>query len=122
MSRLMRASAVTIYNSLGEVDRVLSYRRTVLAGARVETTEGMELGTVSVSRPADDVTLYIPGKVTGYVAPEDFDGEGWTLREGDLVAVGEGPDTPPETTYRIKKVHEMTLWGGRVHHWQVELA
>lgn len=99
---------VTVYNVLPEVERQAAYRRTVLEGVTVEERSGA-VAALNGSTSTDGLMLFIPGDVDGYVAPGAFDStSGWTLRAGDVVAVGVGPTDAPdlgaERTYRITGV------------------
>ena len=126
---LMRSHTVTVYNALGEIDRVAAYRRTVLEGVRVEERSGA-VATMQGRSSTDGVMVYIPGTVAGFVDSRDYDGdEGWTLRAGDFIAIGECElDLPPATVpmleadshvFRITGVEPLTDRRGRVHHWEV---
>jgi hypothetical protein len=127
-SPLMRAHTITIYNSIGEVDRRAAYTRTVLEGVRVEESSGA-VAAMSGASSTDGITVFIPGSTPGFEPPETYAGAGWTLREGDLCVVGTcTSDIPPvavseiEATrevYRIKGVKTLRLSGERVHHWEV---
>jgi hypothetical protein len=125
-SPLMR-HVVTLYNALGEVDRRATYARTVIFGVRIEESSGA-VASMSGADSTDGVLVFIPGRTPGFVAPEDYRGDGWTLREGDLLVVGEcDSDIPPVSlaqlektreVYRIKGFETMRL-GERIHHWEV---
>jgi hypothetical protein len=125
---LMRAHTVTLYNSLGEADRQMTYARTVLTGVRVEESSGA-VASLAGKASTDGITLYIPGSTPGYVEPTAYAGSGWTLKDGDIIAIGDaGSDIPPGTVqelaglcrvYRIKGVERFSLRGDRVHHWEV---
>ena len=117
----MYPHTVTLYNRLPEVARVAAWRRTVLAGVRVEEKSGAVASLIG-STSTDGVLVFIPGGIGGYVAPEAFTNTGWTLREGDVLVVGEhtaaAPDETASETYRIKGVETLRL-RSRVHHWEV---
>jgi hypothetical protein len=124
----LMAHTVTLYNALGEVDRRATYARTVLAGVRVEAKSGA-VASMAGSTSTDGLLVFIPGAIGGYVEPEVYVGQGWTLREGDLLVVGEcTSDIPPvavtqlEATrevYRIKGFETLRLRDEHVHHWEV---
>jgi hypothetical protein len=120
MARLMRSNRVTLYNSLGEVDRREAYKRTVL-DARIERGSGQDSGKV---------TLFVPS-TSGYVVPEAFAGTGFTFAEGDLIAVGESAIEIPtgtvaqlEAAFEVLRVtgHEAIELFGRTHHFEVSCA
>lgn len=137
---LMRSHTVTVYNELPEANRKAAYQRTVIAGVRLEERSGA-VAALNGKVASSGMVAYIPGNVAGYKSPEAWaglagsqyavpsDALGWTLRDGDLLVVGECPsDIPPlsvaelERTwrvYRITGVQTMTLRNGRVHHWEV---
>ncbi len=127
-SPLMRAHTVTIYNLLGEIDRHAAYSRTVLVGVRVEETSGA-VASAQGRTSTDGVLVFIPGGMPGFIEPEAFAGDGWTLRDGDLLVVGDcALDIPPNSITDIEKVREvyhvtgfetLRLRGNRVHHWGV---
>lgn len=90
---------VTLYNSLGEVDRRVSYKRTVLEGVRIEQVVGKMKRT--------DPSLFIP-KPEGFVEPIAFEGEGWTLQEGDLVVAGiSSIEIPDDTVADLEAAHHV---------------
>lgn len=126
---LMRAHTVTLYNALGEVDRHATYARTVLAGVRVQESSGA-VASLSGKVSTDGVLVFIPGDTAGFVEPEAYTGEGWTLREDDLLVIGEcDSDVPPATVQQLEATREVyrltgyrTCTGaarGSVHHWEV---
>lgn len=127
-SPLMRAHTVTIYNALGEVNRHATYARTVLDGVRVEETSGA-VASAQGRTSTDGVLVFIPGAIPGFVAPEAYAGIGWTLREGDLIVIGEETaDIPPSSiadiearreVYHVIDFETLRLRGDRVHHWEV---
>ena len=111
---------VTVYNVLPEVDRTATWRRTVLMGVATEI-KSAAAASLRGSRSADGLAVVIPGDTCGYVAPDEFDGtHGWTLRPGDIIAVGEvASATPPKVdTYRVTGI-EARAMRGRLHHIEV---
>jgi hypothetical protein len=71
---------VTVYNLTGEVDRVATYRRTVLAGVRFDDL----VGAVGDASPS----LFVR-RPTGFVDPVQWpQPRGWTMQPGDLVVPG----------------------------------
>lgn len=127
---LIDAHTVTVYNALGETDRIASYARTVLAGVRIETTDAA-VASVAGGSSTGGVTAFVPGGLAGYVDPHDWDGTaGWTLRVGDLMVVGEcTSDVPGDVSraqleaarevYRITGVETHRLFSAAVHHFEV---
>lgn len=128
---LSGSHVVTIYNALGEVERRATYSRTVLEGVRVERRSGAVAGLAGQTA-TDGLLVFVPGTAAGFVEPEMFAGEGWTLREGDLIVVGDCDlDIPPnrvaelEATrevYRIKGFETHDGRHGGVHHREVAAA
>jgi hypothetical protein len=117
----MRSHTLTLYNSLGEVERRAAFKRRVFEG-RLEY----------VSESGEERALVIIPDVEGFVPPESFVGDGWTLRDGDLIAVGESAiEVPPSSAadldaafevHRIVGYSASTLFGGRIHHLEVNCA
>lgn len=125
---LSGSHAVTIYNALGEVERRATYARTVLDGVRVERRSGAVAGLTGQTA-TDGLLVFVPGTTPGFIEPEAFAGVGWTLREGDLIVVGECDlDIPPnrvvdiEATrevYRVKGFERHDDRHGVAHHYEV---
>ena len=126
---LMHTHTVTLYNSLGEVDRKATFQRTVLRGVRVERKSGA-VATMNGQLSTDGLMVYIP-PMTLYVEPEGYDGEGWTLRPGDLLTVDESTTEIPTGTvaqveavrevFRITGVQRCDFTSG-LHHFEVAAA
>lgn len=124
----LMCDTVTLYNALGETDRRATYGRTVLERVRVQESSGA-VAALAGSVSTDGLTVFIPGGTSGYVAPEVYVGTGWTLREDDLLVVGEcTSDIPPVTVqqleasrevYRITGIETLSVWARGVHHWEV---
>lgn len=123
MSRIGRSDTITVYNATGEVDRRAVHRATVVFGVHVEESSAA-VATMTGRQSADGVWVSIPSYAPGYVDPLQFDGQsGWTLRDGDYIAIGEAPATLADAklatnVYRIKGV-EVFRMRGRVHHIEV---
>lgn len=86
--------SVTIYNKTDEDE----YRRTVIKGVFWDSSEGA-LAQKTGKESADGVQIIIPlfGR-EGYLRPKAWGKNaeaGWTVKAGDLIALGEGP---PEIT------------------------
>jgi hypothetical protein len=122
---------VTLYNATGEdAQGRATYHRTVLSGTRVERRSGA-LATLNGSQAGDGTVLYVPGWTSGYVEPRAFSAAGWTLRPGDVFAIGICPDEVPAgatmrevqasyETHTITGIERLDRpYSARVHHFEV---
>lgn len=110
---------VTVYNRLGEDGRSEKWTHTVIHGVRIEPRRGASRA-VGGDRSLDSVKVFIPGSIRGYVSPESFCGEGWTLRERDVLVEGacDSP-SPSGVKYPITYVDSFSRSSSRVHHFEV---
>ena len=81
---MMFNDTVTLYNRLPDE----SYKRTELPGVYWYDTASY---SASVQRHSDDASIIIPYR-SGYVDAFDGTGETWTLKPGDLIVQGIGPE------------------------------
>jgi len=99
---------VTLYNALGEDDDgVMQWARTVLHGVVFERKSGA-VASVRGGTSTGGLMLYIPATLGGYVEPHEYAGAGWTLRDGDMVAIGEQSAASPHDVTARRDVYKIT--------------
>lgn len=116
---LFTSHKVTLWMDLGEdpVTYKRTWARRVIV-CRAEEKSG-SVASMNGSVSTDGLALFIPPQ-PGYVDPDSFTEEGWTLRDGDSAQVGVSEDTtPPAGSCRLTGVIKCCLHGDRVHHWEV---
>ena len=86
---LMFEDTVTIFNLYNEI-----WYPTVLQGVEVQEVTG-QTESKDGSKPNNDCSLHIPENLmANYKKPKEYQGEGFTIREGDFFVVGDFSSEP----------------------------
>lgn len=116
---------ITIYNRVyDKAQRLYTYKRTVVEGCWWFGQQHVSVDSDGV-HGADTYTVRIPN-TEGYVPPESYTGEGWTITEDDYIVRGITKTEitkPAELEKERRKVMKVTGWNddrfGTVPHIKV---
>lgn len=114
-------SDITIYNRVyDKAQRLYTYNRTVINGCWWFAQQHASVDSDGV-HGADTYTVRIPN-LDGYVTPDKYKGEGWTIAEDDYIVRGEAEDItkPADLEKEKRQVMKVTGWnddrfGGTPH-------
>ena len=119
---------VTLYNRTENADGESVWRKTVLKN--VYQSRQTKLAVADGAKSLIKVNFLMIPKHGGYVSPDKYDGDGFTLQVGDIVVSGEISDDIPdadsgnnlikkygERAWVIKTVSDNTMPGMRTAHY-----
>lgn len=124
---MLENADITIYNKLyNPQTRLHEWRRTQISGVNWFGKQAASLSADGLMT-ADLYTVRIPvaSAPPSYVPPEQYDGGGWTLRPGDVVAKGLTGDIQTPWQINGEKFTVTAAWDNRrgspvVQHWRIE--
>ena len=121
-------TVLTVYNKIQSGRGLPEYRRHVVPHAWFHRNEAMTFSDKMLVS-ADVYRVRIPktsDNCSGYVPQTEWAGEGWTLKTGDWVFIGEGPEieTPADLKKYVGPAFSITTWSdnntGMNPHWRIQ--
>ena len=124
---MLENADITIYNKLyNPQTRLYEWRRTQIPHVNWFGKQAASLSADGLMT-ADLYTVRIPAASAppGYVPPEQYDGDGWTLRPGDIVAKGltgniQAPGQISGEKFTVTAVRDNRRGSPVVQHWMLE--
>lgn len=119
---------VTLYNRLQQGKDLPTYVKTVIPRAWYHRNDVVSFNEKMLIS-ADIYRVRIPktpDSCSGYVPEADWTGTGWTLKAGDWVYIGEGPDigTPADLQKYKAPAFKISSWSdngtGENPHWRIQ--